>query len=145
VPSKRQRCRQEQQRLQATLSDLIGKTMAAVENNNNEEILFTTDAGDQYRLFHRYVCCEEVTVEDVIGDLEDLVGAPILMAEAVSSACHPEGVTKAPTDPDNKSVTWTFYKFATVKGYVTIRWYGASTGAYSETVDFERVKPVGRR
>lgn len=115
-------------------AELKGKTLAAVENKG-DEVRFVASNGEQYKLYHSQDCCENVTVEDVCGDLGDLIGSPILQAEEVTSDTNPDGVTKEYQD----SFTWTFYKLATVKGAVTIRWYGESNGYYSESVDFERV------
>ena len=127
--------------------DLIGKVLVSVDlvsvedkgdesvEDKGDEMVFTLDNGEAYKLYHKQDCCESVSVEDVIGDLNDLVGSPILMAEEVSQKENPEGVTKTPTKHQD-SFTWTFYKLATIKGYVTIRWYGESNGYYSESVDW---------
>ena len=84
-------------------------------------------------MFHERDCCESVSVEDICGELSWLVGAPILMAEEVCNVPLPA------KDSWDESHTWTFYKFATTKGYVTIRWYGTSNGYYSESVDIEKI------
>ncbi len=81
-------------------------------------------------------------MEDVCGNLEDLVGSPVLLAEEVSAGddfdddVSSEGVRY---DDYDGSFTWTFYKLSTVKGSVTIRWYGESNGYYSESVSFCQV------
>lgn len=122
----------------AQIEDLIGKTLVSIEiSEDKEEILFTDLTGKQWRMYHEQDCCKRVEVEDVVGDLADLINNPILMAEEVSTSDgNPEG---APVKEWQDSYTWTFYKLATVKGYVTIRWYGESNGYYSESVDFEEV------
>jgi len=112
------------------VSELLNKTLINIENKENEELLFYTTDGEVYRMYHCQDCCEYVRIEEIIGDLNDLVGSPILMAEEV---------TKEGRNDELGSETWTFYKFATNKGYVTIRWLGESNGYYSESVDFERV------
>lgn len=115
----------------AEVRDLIGKTLTSVKRIGDEEILFSADDGSEFKLYHERDCCESVTIDDVIGDLSDLIGSPILAAEEATS--H-EG-----QPPDDDSVTWTFYKFATRKGYVDVRWCGESNGYYSESVDFVRL------
>lgn len=58
------------------------------------------------------------------------IGSPLVMFEAVSE-----------DDPNAaESGTWTFYRVGTAKGGVTLRWYGASNGYYSESVSFDVVK-----
>ena len=118
------------------IGELLGKTMTKVEQVGDDWLEFCADDGSKYVLLHHSDCCEIVTIEDVIGNLSDLVGAPILMAEEVVSATNPEDIKKE----YQESFTWTFYKFATVKGYVTVRWYGESNGYYSESVSFEKIK-----
>lgn len=119
--------------------DLKGRICTAVENLDNEVIRFTLDDGTVCSLLHYQNCCEGVYVESVVGDLSDLVGTPILLAEEVSNADDP---ADHPTQEyGDYSHTWTFYKLATIKGYVDIRWLGESNGYYSESVDFEVRKP----
>lgn len=115
----------------STFTDLKGETLSACVNKDDEEIVFTLEDGRAYRLYHEQDCCEHVSVEDVWGRLEDLVGSPLLLAE---EAEEPEGEDHRPSYAD--SYSWVFYKLATVKGYVTIRWLGESNGYYSESVDF---------
>lgn len=119
---------------------LKGKTLTSVYTDGNEEILFETVDGDIYKMFHSQDCCESVYIESIVGDLEDLVGEEILVAEANENLF--DILKNAGKDEDNgdDSYTWTFYKFATRKGYVDIRWYGSSNGYYSESVDFVKVQ-----
>ena len=80
---------------------------------------------------HYQDCCEQVYIEDIVGDINDVVGSPILLAEEAISHDDDKG--------NFESITWTFYHLSTIKGGVTIRWCGSSNGYYSESVDFERV------
>ncbi len=95
----------------------------------NEAIEFTAHDGSVYVLTHIQDCCESVSIESIDGDLSDLVGTPLLMAEET----YKEG------DSDWGSSTWSFYKFATVNGYVTIRFFGESNGYYGESADLIKV------
>lgn len=117
------------------LSELLGKTLTEI-SKDNDSITFMTSEGVMYKMFHDQDCCEDVRIEDIEGDLNDLIGSPILQAEESTNSTDTFGKIEYPD-----SFTWTFYKLATVKGYVTIRWLGESNGYYSESVDFVKMKP----
>lgn len=122
-------------------SDLIGKTLSRIDGltKDSEVVMFYTVDGLMFEMYHSGDCCETVTVDDVTGDISDLIGSPILKAEeAKSKDINPPGV---PFPASQESFTWTFYKLATIKGYVDIRWYGESNGYYSEEVDFRQHMP----
>jgi hypothetical protein len=115
-------------------SDLLGKTLNSIlVNDNQDEIIFNTSQGEVYKLYHQQDCCESVDINDVNGDLNDLLNTPITQAEESSNS-----EDEKPSEW-SESWTWTFYKLATIKGYVTIRWIGESNGYYSEGVDFIKV------
>jgi hypothetical protein len=118
------------------IKQIVGKTIVDVAGGiGDEEIIFTCADGEKFRMYHWQDCCESVSVDDICGDLSDLIGSPILVADEVTSNENPDGITKEYQD----SFTWTFYKIDTAKGGVTIRWYGESNGYYSESVTFRKV------
>lgn len=113
-------------------SDLKGKTIVHVTNRGDEQLIFCTLEGDVYIQRHEQDCCETVQIEEVIGDLNDIIGSPLLTAEERSES-----------DEDKFGFrTWTFYELATIKGSVTIRWLGESSGYYSESVTTYRVQLI---
>ena len=112
------------------VSILKGKILKDIKIEGTESILFIDKDDIEYEMFHDYDCCENVYIEDICGDINNLIGSKIIMAEEVINR------DLSPLNKYDESYTWTFYKFATVKGYVTIRWYGESNGYYSERVDF---------
>jgi len=118
--------------------DLKGETLIQIDGDiGSEEITFITDKNEKYMLYHEQDCCESVYVEDIIGDKNDLLETPILSAEESTNVNEtPKG---CPEDPFAEYFTWTFYKLSTIKGSVTIRWFGESNGYYSESVDFCKI------
>jgi hypothetical protein len=111
------------------LALMKGKTFVKVEGSvGSGEMLFVTAEGERFLFGHYQDCCESVDINDIVGDLQDLVGEPLLIAEEVKGATEPD-------EEHYESYTYTFYKFATRKGYVDVRWLGESNGYYSESVD----------
>jgi hypothetical protein len=130
--------------MSVNFESLLGQTLIKINATEDSIRFYTQD--HVYVLMHDQDCCEKVYIESIIGDLNDLIGSPILLAEEVSNWWGASNNAKVmyalmPNDPlpnSDESYTWTFYKLATVKGYVDIRWYGTSNGYYSESVSFYR-------
>lgn len=112
------------------VSVLLGETLVELDKFEDTALHFTTASGKKYIMYHQEQCCESVYIESIVGDLSDLIGEPLLISEVVYS----EGVPPAKPVWGDDEYQWTFYKFATRKGYADIRWYGS--GHYSVKVDF---------
>ena len=100
-----------------SISYLVGKIVADViiSYDKTEMLLVIEGEGEYeiYKFYHKKDCCENVSLYDVNGDLDDLIDEVIVKAEEVSRTAEDDEVSE--------SGTWTFYKFATYKGYVTLR------------------------
>lgn len=147
----------------AGLNQFLGRTIVSIDEvteeadedqvSGIESLTLNFSDGVRLEFYHNQNCCEHVSVHDICGNLKDLIGSPLLQIECVSQSSDPDdedepvqlNALPAPkgTDMDiptegveeAESYTWTFYRMATIKGSVTIRWYGVSNGYYSERVD----------
>ena len=66
-----------------------------MKNEDNDEIIFTVADGTEYKMYHTQDCCEGVSIDNINGELSDLVGNPILLAETSSSSEHNVGTTSS--------------------------------------------------
>lgn len=113
----------------STITEIFGNTAVSITGmkNGSDEITIKFDNGKHVKFYHEQDCCEEVKVEDVCGDVEDLIGSPFLVAR--------QAISKSETEQETSTAT--FYEFATIKGSVTVRWVGTSNGNYSESVKMD--------
>jgi hypothetical protein len=111
-------------------SDLVGTVITDLSGAEiGSGFIRITANNNVFKMYHEQDCCESVELNEIIGDLDDILNSPILLAEEVTE-------TGGSRD-ECERWTWTFYKLSTIKGNVTLRWYGTSNGYYSEAVHFE--------
>lgn len=120
---------------------MLGRTFASVRREENgptgretDALVFRTAEGEWFEFSHAQDCCESVGIEDICGELSDLEGSPMLVAECVDSGGE---------ELSWGHQSWSFYRYATAKGAVTVRWIGESNGWYSESVDYYDSLPKG--
>lgn len=117
------------------IEELKGKTIVEVTgcNEESEEIVFKCDDGTSFIMFHYQDCCENVQVDKIEGDIENLLGSPVI-----------EVTEENPNRPiaDGEyidSFTWTDFTITTEKGSVVFQWLGCSNGYYGETPCFKEI------
>lgn len=142
---------QKQNKKTHQFSTLLGMTFDNIVVDPNKEYIefYTTCTawGKQkgtFVLTHELDGWEgaEVLLEDITGDLNDLIGEPILRSEEVCSRENLDdrdfsewNYSDKEEDKDSATHIWTFYKLATRKGYVDMRWLGNTCYEhYSEAV-----------
>lgn len=111
---------------------LIGLIITQVVglHDGSDHVTIKTLCGREFHMYHEQDCCESVSILDICGDPADICNSEILMAEESTNSEDP------PMEGSDESYLWTFYKLSTIKGSITIRWYGESNGYYSEEVSF---------
>jgi hypothetical protein len=123
---------------QEYMNEVVGKVLKSVDVTNDEIVFKFTD-GTVYLMSHHQDCCETVSLEDIDGDIQSLVGEKIEVFECVTNSDKPKHQYDITVIFTVESYTWTFYKIRTNKDSVTLRWYGSSNGYYSEGVSFDRL------
>lgn len=84
-------------------------------------------------MYHSQDCCEDVSIDDIIG-ITNLEETTVIDLIEKTNSDNPKEEDHIPD-----SFTWTFYTLVTNRGYTDIKWYGESNGYYSESVTFKKI------
>lgn len=118
------------------IEQIVGKIIVKITGGNvgDEKILFECSDQTTFKMYHFQDCCENVQVDQIVGDINNILHSPVLSAE--------ESNPDRPIIDDiyNESFTWTDFTITTEKGTVVFQWLGCSNGYYGETPQFELVK-----
>jgi len=72
--------------MNSVLKMLVGEKIVAVTGQvQDSEFKIETEDGLLFTFYHEQDCCESVYLEDVIGDVDDLIGGYVLLAEESSN------------------------------------------------------------
>lgn len=119
-------------------NELKDKVLSKIErtknSDDNDALVFYCTDGSKYAMHYDQDCCASCFIDEINGDLEDLIGSPILQAEEKTNSDLPK------QSEYDDSYTWTFYDLATIKSSVQIKWYGSSNGYYSESASFVKFR-----
>ena len=83
------------------VNELMGKTVIKIDKSS-DVLIFHCETGEVYKMYHSQDCCEHVSIDDICGELDDLIGTPILLAEEVSN----DSFVKAFEGKFNKTDEW---------------------------------------
>lgn len=115
------------------LKDLVGEKVISIKGSVGDSVFEIQTVNFSLELYHSQHCCESVYIVDICGNPSDLIDGFLTMSEEVSSGGLSSTEEKR-IEEGTTSFTWTFYKFATQKTYVTVSFFGESNGYYSESV-----------
>lgn len=121
-----------------SLNELIGKTFYEIKKRG-DNISFTDMEGTVYKFNSYHSGFSETFLEDIEGELSDLANSKIIIAEMVKKTENYNSDLKR-ASPYYDYSQWVFYKFATLKGYVTIKWRCEASANYSSEVIIEKIK-----
>lgn len=116
--------------------ELKGQTLLAIELYGPDECEITTDK-NKYRLIHHQDCCESVSLEKQIGEISNLIGEKITLAEEEYVNDDPDWYEKPEYRED--SFTWSNYYLEAGGHRLELYFLGESNGYYCETMEFEKL------
>lgn len=106
---------------------IVGATFKSVTvgpGNQPESVTFVTEDGRTFQMHHEQDCCEYVYLKKIKGDVNSLIGRPVVQA-SINYTHRDEGTETEITIRVEK------------RGKVQFIWLGVSNGYYGETATFK--------